>query len=116
VNGKLEISHFQISHFLIDVVIPLILAAQNMTLEQRRAVREFERQEEEKRKREQITEVMMENLPTYMNPVSYSMQGCRTSLLDRKMQQIQMAWDRLSQRGRRPVFRKGLTQGNSPVN
>jgi hypothetical protein len=48
-----------------------------------------------------------------MGPVSYGQQGCRTSLLDRKMHAIQQVWNRLS-KGGRPHFNKGLAVGDRP--
>jgi hypothetical protein len=115
VNGRLEIEHFELSHILIDKIIPLIQATQELSLEQRRAALQAIDAAEQKKQTEEITEMMMNNLPSYYGPVSFSKQGCRTSLLDRKMYAIQKAWDRLSRGGARPDFRRGFQQANRPV-
>lgn len=114
-NGRLVIEHFPLSHYMIDTIIPMILAWQRLTLEQQIAANKFEREQEEKRENELIAEQMMENLPVWMHPVSYGYQGCRTSLLDKKMEQIQKVWDRLAKHGLHPILNRGITQTNRPV-
>ena len=115
VNGKLEFKHFELTHILIDKVIPLIRKAQGMSQQARAiALREIkEREEEEKRK--EIDEMVNANLPVWVDAVSFSKQGIRTSLLTRKMDAIQKQWDRLARGGRRPRFQRGFAQGSRPM-
>jgi hypothetical protein len=115
VDGKLKISTFPLCHYLIDMILPMMLAWQALTLEEQIAANQLAQQEEHKRETEEIAEKMAENMPTWIHPVSYSAQGCRTSLLDQKMHKIQKAWDRLSRHGRRPFFQKGFAQGEAPT-
>lgn len=114
IGGKLVITHFPLCHYMIDMIIPMILAWQTLSLEEQKAATQLAEQEKLKTENAEVAEKMMANLPTWINPVSYSRQGCRTSLLDRKMTLIQKAWDRLSRRGLRPIFAKGLAQGDRP--
>lgn len=114
VDNKLVITHFPLSHYLIDTLIPLILMVQRLRPEELAAAKAHAKHEEEKKRTEEIAERMHENMPRWINPVSYSMQGCRTSLLDRKMNAIQKVWDRMSRGGRKPVFDRGLAQGDRP--
>jgi hypothetical protein len=113
VDGKLVIEHMELSHLLIDYVIPLMLAFQDLSLAQRAAARELARQEEERKMTEEIADRLADAMPR-MNPVSYSNQGCRTALIDKKMEQIQRVWDRMCKAGRRPQFSRGLAQGDRP--
>jgi hypothetical protein len=113
--GRLVISHFPLSHVLIDKIIPLILATQRLTAEELAAAREANRIIEERKQADEISEMMMANLPTYYGPVSFARQGMHTSLLDRKMHLIQQAWNKLSRRGKRLVFQKGIALGNRPA-
>ena len=115
IDNELKITHFPLSHYLIDTIIPMLLAFQQLSEEEKAASREFAKQEEHKKEVAKIEEILTENLPRWWGPVSYGAQGCRTSVLDRKMQQIQQVWDRLSKRGRRPVFNRGLAIGTKPV-
>lgn len=113
-DGKLVITHFPLTHYLIDTLIPLMIAFQSLSRDQQLAARDEARRRKEEKDTEELAEKMMENLPRWYGPVSYNAQGCRTSLLDRKMQLIQRRWDLLAKHGLKPVFQKGLAQGNRP--
>jgi len=114
VDGKLVITHFPLSHFLIDKVIPMMLAFQRLSKEEQVVARAAVKAAEEKETTEFIAEYMAESLPRWWGPTSYRAQGICTSLLDRKMFQIQQVWDRMSKRGIRPKFSRGMQQGNAP--
>ena len=115
VNGKLEVIHFELTHILIDKVIPIIRSVQRMSLEARKiALREI-KEREDRELQKQIDETVNAHLPVWINAVSYSKQGIRTSLLTRKMEAIEKQWKRLSRGGRRPRFQPGFAQGNRPM-
>lgn len=114
VGGKLVITHFPLSHYLIDTLIPMMIQFERLSRVEQRLAREVAKAAEEKMITEKIADHMEATMPKWLGPVSYSGQGIRTSLLDRKMQQIQSAWDRMSRRGRRPVFNKGMALGERP--
>lgn len=114
VDNKLVIEHLPLNHYLIDVIIPLILEWQKLTLVEREIAKRAEEEAESKRMTEEISERMMDALPAWYGPVSFSRQGCRTSLLDRKMFEIQKKWDQLSRNGLRPDFQRGMAQGSRP--
>jgi hypothetical protein len=111
VDNKLKISHFPICHFLIDILIPLLEHTRTMSIDDQIAARELAKQEDAKRQTEEIADKLAENLPTYWNPVSYSNQGCRTSLLTKKMDAIQAVWNKMSKSGVK--LRKGFGVGNA---
>lgn len=114
IGGKMVITHMPLCHYLIDMVIPMIIAWQELTLEEQQAATQHAEQERIKAEHAENAERMMENMPTWIHPVSYSRQGCRTSILDQKMHKIQKAWDRMSRRGLKPVLQKGIAQGDAP--
>jgi hypothetical protein len=115
IGGKLVIEHFPLSHVLIDKLIPLMIQAQKMTAAERQAAEQFMKEREEKAQTQEIEDRLMDSLPAWYGPVSYSRQGMHTSLLDRKMEAIQRQWNRLSRNGRPPVFQKGFHQGPAPA-
>ena len=115
VDGKLVIEHMPLSHYLIDVIIPLILAWQDLSNAEKEAAKQAEAEAESKRQTQQIEDMLMDRLPAWYGPVSFSRQGCRTALLDRKMHEIQQQWNRLARNGMRPVFQRGMAQGARPM-
>lgn len=111
IDGKLVLTHFPLSHVLIDRIIPLIMIAHSMTKEEQRACRQYAEEQEHKQTVAEIADRMADASPIY-GPVSYSRQGIRTSLLDRKMEQIQRGWNFYAKRtrGRLP---RGFFQSNT---
>ena len=88
-EGKqLVIESLQLSHTLIDKIIPLLIESQYLTHAERQAAKQMARDFEHRKQVNEIADKMMNDLPAWYGPVSYAHQGCRTSLLDRKMQQI----------------------------
>ena len=116
-DNKLVIHHMPLSHILIDFVIPLILKAQGVSMEEKRAAIAIAKAEQHRKDVEYTAEVMAENLPAYWGPVSFGRQGIKTSLLTRKMDAISKVWDRLSKNGQRPTFQraKGFFRGPAPA-
>jgi hypothetical protein len=114
VNGKMVIEHLELNHFLIDRIIPMMQAFQQLTAAEQEAAKKYEQEETKRREVELIAEQMKENLPAFINPVSYSLQGCHTSVIDKKMEQIQKVWNRLTVHGRRPNFARGFQTGPAP--
>lgn len=116
VDGKLVIDHFPLSHYIIDTIIPMMLAYQRLSREEQLAAKQLADQERAKRESEENAERMYANMPTWVHPVSYSNQGCRTSILDQKMYKIQKTWDRLARQGLKPMSSRGVVQAERPVN
>lgn len=114
VDGKLVIDHFPLSHYLIDRVIPMILAFAALSREEQIVARTAAKAEEDRKENETVADMMMDNMPSYWGPVSYGRGGIRTGLIDQKMQMIEKVWNRMSKGGRRPVFSRGLAQGEKP--
>lgn len=113
-NGKLIVEALPLNHTFIDKIIPLLIESQYITAAEREAAAKLAKEYEHKKQVNEITDRMMDSLPAWYGPVSYSHQGCRTSLLDKKMAQIQKKWEQLGRHGK-PVFSKGIMQGDRPI-
>ena len=114
VDKKLVITHFPLSHFLIDTLIPMMVAFQELSLEEQQAASRAAEEAKAKQENDEITQRMLDALPPWYGPVSYSRQGCHTSLLDRKIQEIQRKWDAMARHGLQPVMQKGFALGDKP--
>ena len=111
VGNELVVTHFPLTHYLIDVLIPMIENFRRLSKEEQEAARAVARAMEEKQQTEFIADILEENMPTWWGPVSYSGRGIKTSYLDRKMAAIQRVWDREASK---PQFSRGMSQGNAP--
>lgn len=111
---SLLVTHVPISHYLVDVLIPMMEEFRMLSHAEQQAAKQVAEALQEKKENEEVENMMMEALPSFYGPVSFSHQGIRTSLLTRKMDQIQKKWDMLSKQGRRPIFKMGMRVGERP--
>ena len=114
VEQKLIVHHLPLTHILIDKIIPLIAKVQSLSAQELRAIREEQKAREHKQMVEHMADVMEENMPRFFGPVSYSRQGCRVSLLERKMEKIERVWKRALRGGRAPKLQTGFAIGERP--
>jgi hypothetical protein len=113
VGQKLIVHHMPLSHILIDKIIPLIMKVHAFSQQELQAIHAANKLAEHKKEVEQVADAMAENMPTYFGPVSYSRQGVRTSLLDRKMEAIEKVWKRELAGKKR--FTKGFQIADRPI-
>ena len=94
VNGRMVVESMPLNSMILDMVVPIIIKSQEATLLQRKAAL----QEMEARKdRDQLRSVEAKKHDAklaFKGPVSFARQGCRTSLVDQKVYQIQKHWSR----------------------
>ncbi len=119
VGGKMVIHNMPLTHLMIDMIIPMLMKAENLThLEQIACELHAEKVKERQRKQEidDVASEMLEALPTAYGPISYTGQGIRTSFISRKMEQIQKIWNRLARfnMGKKTRLLKGIQTGNKP--
>ena len=114
VDQQLIVHHMPLSHILIDSIIPLIAKVQALSKEELRAIRDAQKLSEHKEDVEKIADMMASEMPSYLGPVSYSRQGCRTSILDRKIEAIEKSWKR-ELAGNKKRFQKGFQIANQPL-
>jgi hypothetical protein len=114
VNGNLIIDSFPLSHVLIDKLLPMMIAAKQMTYWERKAAQDLAMQRKNKQDNELAANLLEHHLPAFMGAVSYTHQGCKTSVLAKKEQQIQDFWNRMSHQGGAANYQKGFFQGTRP--
>jgi hypothetical protein len=104
VNGRLVFQHFPLDHAILDTIIPLCIQAQRMTAAERKAAKELVEKREHEAEVNRIADQMKDAMPTYLGPTSFRFQGCRTSYLEKKMEQIERYWKNIK-------FQRGFFQG-----
>lgn len=109
-QNKLHFEAMPLNTFLLDTVIPIILQAKDIGWEQTKAALMDQKAKEDKLDTDMIEAVMHDNkVPFKGNAVSYGVQGCRTSLIDKKIEQMTRSWSNIMQNAK--SLGKGL---NSP--
>jgi hypothetical protein len=84
--------HFEampLNTFLLNTVIPIITQAREISWEKTKAALMDQKEKEDQADVSMIEDVMHDNkVPFGGNAVSYTRQGCRTSLIDKKIEQM----------------------------
>jgi len=110
-NGRLEIEAFPLSYQILDTIIPIVLQSEEMTGMEIAAANAVIEARENKVIVEEITDRLLDEMPTRLGPVSYSKHGCKTAAITKKMDEISRVWNRMSVGAlKRP--RRGFYQGN----
>lgn len=93
VNGRMVVEHMPLNSMLLDLVIPIAIRAKGVTIAQKKAALDLM---EEKKNRDQVRSIEARKHDAKMaftGPVSYSRQGCRTSLVDQRVYAMQKHWN-----------------------
>lgn len=107
-NGRMEFHTMPLSPLTFELIIPIILKAQEVSLEKRRAaLLEARRLDEEAKLGEIERHLRANETPFGANQISYSRQGIRSTEIDRRMLQMQQTMAAASANARR--FRLGLS-------
>ncbi|HEY5236602.1 MAG TPA: hypothetical protein VIJ14_10515 [Rhabdochlamydiaceae bacterium] len=83
---------------IIFSTIPFLEELSYLSQAELRAYKDRQKELENKADVEMITDRLMDALPTRYGPVSYGRGGCRTSVLTKKMDEIQQVWNRIDPR------------------
>lgn len=97
-DGKLLFEAMPLNSFIIDTVVPIIQQAREISWEKAKAALQDQKAKEDAADVSMIADVMQSNaIPFHGNAVSYQKQGCRTSLVDKKIESMQRHWNRIMQ-------------------
>jgi hypothetical protein len=89
VNGKLVQEFMPLNSVILMLVVPVIRQCQDVSYLQRLAILQDEHERKELAQQKKIADRLQDASPTWQGPVSFSRQGCKTSLIEKKMYQIQ---------------------------
>lgn len=90
--------------------VPFLQAIFTYTKAQVESYKERQKELVNRAQVEEISDRMMDVLPTRYGPVSYGRGGCRTSLLDQKIEQIQRVWNQYDKQQLQKL-NTGIAQG-----
>jgi hypothetical protein len=108
IDGKLTFHTIPLSPLTFELIIPIILKAQEVSLEKRRAaLMEARRLDEEAKLGEIERHLREKEVPFQKGAVSFTRQGIRSTVIDQKMLEISRTMQAASANARR--FRLGLS-------
>jgi hypothetical protein len=107
VDGKLELHTMPLSPLTLELIIPIVFKAKEISVEKRRAAwLEMKRREEDAKLSDIERHLREKETPFRGAQVSFTRQGIRSTVIDKKMLEIQRAWQAAQQNAR--SFRLGL--------
>jgi hypothetical protein len=98
----------QLDYGIFHSLMPFLEEITYMSEAEIKAFKERQKQLENDRDVETITDRLMDALPTRYGPTSYGRGGCRTSVLDKKMAEIQQVWNSVDHKKLKHV--RGMSQ------
>ena len=84
-GGKLRIEAMPLNSFVLDTIVPIILQAREISYEKTMAALKDQKEREDTADLNMIEDAMRDASMAFKGPVSYARQGCRTSIIDRKV-------------------------------
>lgn len=98
IGNRLHFEAMPLNSFLLNTVVPIITQAKDISWEKTKAALLDQKEKEDKADVDKIEDVMQASkVPFGGNAVSYSKQGCRTNLIDKKVEQMTRNWNMIMQ-------------------
>jgi hypothetical protein len=88
-QGRMHIESMPLNSFVLDTVVPIIMEAKEISWERTQAALRELKEKEDQDDINMIEDLMRDSKLSFKGPVSYARQGCRTSLIDRKVEHMQ---------------------------
>lgn len=94
-SGKMKIEAMPLNSFILNTVVPIILEARDISYEKTMATMKAIKEKEDAADTNMIEDAMRDAKLAFKGPVSYARQGCRTHLIDKKVEQMSRHWNRM---------------------
>jgi hypothetical protein len=94
-SGKMKIESMPLNSFILDTVIPIVLEAKDISWAKTQVALKGLKEKEDANDVNMVEDAMRDAKLAFKGPVSYARQGCRTSIIDRKVEQMSRNWNRM---------------------
>jgi hypothetical protein len=87
-QGRMHIEMMPLNSYILDTIVPIIMEARDISWERTQAALKGIKEKEDQDDMNMIEDLMRDSQLAFKGPVSYARQGCRTSIIDRKVEQM----------------------------
>ena len=94
-DGKMSVEPMVLNSFVLDTVVPIIVQAKEISYEKTMAALKEQKDKDDAADLAMIEDVMRDAKLAFTGPVSYARQGCRTSIIDKKVEQMTRNWNKM---------------------
>lgn len=113
-NGEMKFEAMPLNSYILNEIVPIIMSCKDISWEQTQAALKDIKAKQDAADVNMIEDVMRNSaLPWKGNPVSYTRQGCRTTIVDKKIEQMQRNWNTMMRRV--STMGRGLSQSLDPI-
>ena len=91
----MKIEAMPLNSFILDTVVPIIMEARDISYEKTMASMQAIKEKEDAADVNMVEDAMRDAQMAFKGPVSYARQGCRTSIIDKKVEQMSRHWNRM---------------------
>ena len=84
-----------LNSFVLDTVVPIIMQAKEISYAKTMAALKEQKDKDDAADLAMIEDCMRDAKLAFKGPVSYARQGCRTSIIDKKVEQMTRQWNRM---------------------
>jgi hypothetical protein len=95
-NGKITFRTMPLSTTTFDAIVPIIMAARDVSMEKRKAAYLAAKQAEEDAKVGDVERHLRDKAIPFSGSVSFTRQGIRSTVIDEKMRVLQQKWSSLA--------------------
>lgn len=98
-GNELKFEAMPLNSYLLDTIVPIIMSAKEVSWEKTKSAMQDLKNKEDAEDISMIEDVMRSNaVPFKGNAVSYTKQGCRTNLIDKKIESMTKHWNSMMRR------------------
>jgi hypothetical protein len=112
-NGKMHIEAMPLNSFVLDTVVPIIMQAREISYEKTMAAINAQKDKNDAADLDMIEDAMRDASLAFKGPVSYARQGCRTSIIDKKIEAMQRNWNKMMTNASK--LGRGLSAHSNPI-
>lgn len=112
-QGKMVIEPMPLNSYILDTIVPIILQARDISWERTKATLQELKERDDIADANMIEDCMRDASLAFKGPVSYARQGCRTSIIDRKIEEMTRNWNKMVTNVK--TLGRGLSQRTAPL-
>lgn len=111
-QGRMKIEAMPLNSYILDTIVPIIVEANAISWERTKASLKELKEKEDQADMNRIEDCMRDASLAFKGPVSYARQGCRTSIIDKKIEELTRNWNKMVDNAK--ALGRGLSQRSTP--
>jgi len=108
VNGRLVVEYMPLNSMILDMVVPIAIKCQGVTLMRRKVAIQAMLKKKDQNAEDKVEAALHDSRLAFHGPVSFSRQGCRTSIIDKRAHELEKHWNQAMSNVRNMIKTRGM--------